>query len=670
MTLKTIRTLGVLVLIILLAGCGGGGGTDTSAPIGNNPVTTPNTNAGLSTDSATLNATAILGVTPAVTLTGKILDRNGIAIRLEEQGNDHVFGPARITINSDGSFTGVVPVQATATGNYSGNLVLRLCGTLDCSILLPTTPVTLPYTLDVEPATQASGVSVLSSTTQSIELDILPDRAVSVEFDIHSSIALPQDTSMYGSSTAFPAPDVQIVLSADRRSGHVTVHVPAYFGAPNPVGGMLDFSVCLVAGCTQRYGADLHIPWQAHSHVAQPALSAISGAYDWSGIQGNAMHTGAVPVTLNPAAFSLRWLRADSIASSPYLNQVATGNGSVYLREGGNLVAISEDRGVVQWSVTDDPRITPTVSAPAYYNGMVFYTASDQFGGTTWVNALNSGTGARVWQRTGPQGPSSMAPPVFNQGSVYAVTGVFVGTYNLLTGASGLNWAYGTSFTDVAVDGQNVYFWNDVAQSGVASSSSDNVGVLAIANENSAASPRGYPIHNLKAMSVTAGSPPVLGAMQDLLIATSMPMDSVNYRSNDLLSINTQTGTENWRYVCTCTGAPAVAQGRVFVANNESKALEVLDESTGTLLWYWPLPAGINGESTRGSPLVANNLAFVSSTFGTYAIDLQTHQKVWSTSYTGALSLSANGVLYIYSPNIANQSSFGPQTTLAAFNLH
>jgi outer membrane protein assembly factor BamB len=259
---------------------------------------------------------------------------------------------------------------------------------------------------------------------------------------------------------------------------------------------------------------------------------------------------------------------------------------------------------------------------------------------------------------------------VVAQGSVYAINGVFVGAYNPLSGVSGLDWAYGTRVTDAAVDGQNVYFWSDFAQPGVATSSSDNLGVLAIANKNSGASPRSYPVHNLKTTSVTFGSPPVVGAMQDVLVATSMPADSVNYRSNDLLSINTQTGNVNWRYACTCTGAPAVAQGLVFVANNEFRALEVLDETTGALLWYWPLPGGINGEATRGSPLVTNNLAFISSNLGTYAIDLQTHQKVWSTSYTGALSLSANGVLYIYSPNMINQSNFGPQTTLAAFNLH
>ena len=44
---------------------------------------------------------------------------------------------------------------------------------------------------------------------------------------------------------------------------------------------------------------------------------------------------------------------------------------------------------------------------------------------------------------------------------------------------------------------------------------------------------------------------------------------------------------------------------------------------------------------------MTDNLAFVVSEKATYAIDLGTHQAVWSYPYSGTIALSDNGVLYV-----------------------
>jgi outer membrane protein assembly factor BamB len=45
--------------------------------------------------------------------------------------------------------------------------------------------------------------------------------------------------------------------------------------------------------------------------------------------------------------------------------------------------------------------------------------------------------------------------------------------------------------------------------------------------------------------------------------------------------------------------------------------------------------------------VVTKNLAFVSTNRAVYAIDLATHQPVWSYPVAGMLAVSGNGMLYI-----------------------
>jgi len=60
--------------------------------------------------------------------------------------------------------------------------------------------------------------------------------------------------------------------------------------------------------------------------------------------------------------------------------------------------------------------------------------------------------------------------------------------------------------------------------------------------------------------------------------------------------------------------------------------------------WKISAPAGITFMS---DVLVTDNLVFVSTNAGTYAIDRTTHQSVWSYPQFGSVAISANGVLYI-----------------------
>jgi outer membrane protein assembly factor BamB len=69
-----------------------------------------------------------------------------------------------------------------------------------------------------------------------------------------------------------------------------------------------------------------------------------------------------------------------------------------------------------------------------------------------------------------------------------------------------------------------------------------------------------------------------------------------------------------------------------------------LSEANGARLWDWSMP---DENLFRPLPLlVSDNLLFAGSLYNTYAIDLQSHQTVWTYPLAGRLAIS-DGSLYI-----------------------
>ena len=88
-----------------------------------------------------------------------------------------------------------------------------------------------------------------------------------------------------------------------------------------------------------------------------------------------------------------------------------------------------------------------------------------------------------------------------------------------------------------------------------------------------------------------------------------------------------------------------MANGVIYAGRNNPKSLDALDEHTGQVLWSWPGTA-TDAEFHR-NVVVTNNLVFVSTDQAVHAVDLVTHQLVWSYPVPGMLALSASGTLYI-----------------------
>lgn len=126
-----------------------------------------------------------------------------------------------------------------------------------------------------------------------------------------------------------------------------------------------------------------------------------------------------------------------------------------------------------------------------------------------------------------------------------------------------------------------------------------------------------------------------------------------------LVGFDTVAKSLNWTLRGYYQSNPVDAAGTLYVVNGN--ILEARKPADGTLLWSWPVPEPY--DLRLRNIIVVGNLVFLSGRSSTYAIDVTTHQSVWSYPVSGDLAVSDNGVLYI-------RSNFqGGSDVIVAFNL-
>ena len=141
-------------------------------------------------------------------------------------------------------------------------------------------------------------------------------------------------------------------------------------------------------------------------------------------------------------------------------------------------------------------------------------------------------------------------------------------------------------------------------------------------------------------------SPGHVVAFSDGQFVTSVSLEE-NFHPRVLIRYDIAAGAVSWTTADGYITAPAVSQGKVFAASNTVGRLDAIDEATGSVQWSWPAPAG---EQFIRNIVAANNLVFVSTDRAVYAIDMATHQSVWSVASPGGLAIASQKVLLIASP--------------------
>jgi outer membrane protein assembly factor BamB len=353
-----------------------------------------------------------------------------------------------------------------------------------------------------------------------------------------------------------------------------------------------------------------------------------SQATEWTTYQGNAAHTGYVPVTADAGAFRELWVATPF--GSVALNPVTVGGGRVFASTnsyfGANAQwagALDAQTGAVQWSRSfgDIHGVHP----PAYGDGSVYVTTSGHENSFLW--RLDAATGAVRFRSAYGNQWSRYYAPVVAGGTVYMAGGYYGGAYGFGTADGAQRW-----FTSLNQYDQ----WSPAVQGGLVyaytGSYAPKLSVLEAATGRAAfeiADPR----FSWEGWSMNLA--PVLGFSNDVLVTNG----------GRLLSFDLRARAIRWEQRGQFTGTVTVADSLLYVVNNGQ--VDIRRASDGSLVAPWVPPEG----RVQPPMIVTRNLLFASTGANTYAVDLATRRQVWSYPAAGALALGGQGILFIAQGN-------------------
>lgn len=369
-----------------------------------------------------------------------------------------------------------------------------------------------------------------------------------------------------------------------------------------------------------------------------PALAPRS----WSTLGGDALHSGFVPVTLDPAKFNRRWTwqfpGGGWVGGGPVI-----ADGRVYQVHGSalpvahdlprewTLRAVDEATGKEVQAVALG--VHEKVHHPALAGNRIVLSAST--GGKQTLITVDRRNGAveRTVELPGTHRDADRAigPTPFGA-SVYLPAGFYGGMARYAVDSGVQEWSvewYGNSPDSwmPAVDGAYVYtaqlYGAGITTYDAASGKKAfNIGVAGERTDG----PFQVPILSGKGMAFV--------------------WEPVYSGPSPLYAYDLNKRTRAW--AAGAAYATPVSDGQAVYTLDGMNAV-AYDAATGTRLWSVPIAF----YPDKASLLVTNNLLFVSNSHtagigsGVIAIDLATRQIVWRDLHGGALTMSDRGVLYM-----------------------
>lgn len=361
-------------------------------------------------------------------------------------------------------------------------------------------------------------------------------------------------------------------------------------------------------------------------------ISATALHAEWGTYQADAAHSGHVSGTYKPANFAVRWSK--SLGSSA-LSDVAVGGGEVFVSRtyyfngtNDSFFAVSAASGNVNWSKNFGSIFS--TNAPAFSNGKV-YLQTCNHSGDTWLHSFDLNGNYAFKSPFSAQWEEYLSPTVYG-GNVYINGGYYGGMYSFNATTGNQNWFGNVPQYDEwtpAVDANYCYAFTG------SGSTTPITGKFTVLNRSTGTTRTVVTDSGYDWTGYSMRTSVVLGSMNDA------------YATNGgrLLAFDTLNPAIKWVKSGGYTGQPVVANQTIYAPRNGG--VTAFSESTGEELWVWY----ISNQSLANIPMVAtDNLLFACSADTTYAIDLLTHQTVWTYQASGRLAIS-DATLYIAGSN-------------------
>ncbi len=389
-------------------------------------------------------------------------------------------------------------------------------------------------------------------------------------------------------------PAVSVVQSGTSYTLTLTTSTAAAAGLHT---GSVTLNLCSDAACaTPQQVASIAVPYSINELVSTAwpgnnltALTAWTGAPDWTMFQGNAAHTGFVPVTIDPNVVTTRW-QTTAVASVtnlyyPLGSTLTTANGQFFLADTASniLYARNENDGSTVWQYSFAALTFPSVNPPSVANGVVYIAAGQQ--STTFMYAFNATTGALVFKSPMASQWENYLAPTIGASGIYQNSGTYGGLYAFNTAGTQLYFdtMAQTSMWTPAVDATGVYTYTG--------------GLLKVVDPVS-----GAVLHSITDPTFTnyvsqIDGSPVLGASGSVFVANyANSLLNGGAIGNTLLNFNLGTNSVRWQVAGDYRTTSAYAAGVLYATNQRPLQLEARSETTGALLWSWvPPQAGDTG---------------------------------------------------------------------------
>ena len=595
-------------------------------------------------DSLTLDLTA----TPQVAFSGTVY------VVVEDPAQVLASVDSVIATSQGEAYTRVRLRDDLPRGLHQGRLQVHFCRTANCSSEFAGSPVALPYRFGV-----VRQDPVMSFFNSGAALSASLPAGASGQFQLTATVnrwpALPLHYRVLDPLGRISgAGEWTSAGGGHTRTLTLTVQLP---DAPGRYDGDFELQGCLDRACTERLASERfsYIAFRTVSGLVDaalgatprlPPLQALPGAADWSTWQGGATHSGYVPGHFDPAGFSLRWRWALPAGKTYGLAPPSVAQGRIALAAqsvGGSadteLFVLDEADGSLRWRLAGDFAAqasfsTPALSATRLFTAVIGLDSNTGSAATTLM-AFDLQTGQRQFSTAVPTQFHDSLPPVLAGNRVLLASGYGNGLASIDAGSGSLQWqAASTGFTwwTPAFDGRTVFSYGSGALT--AHNPTDGQVRFSVTDAEMSNGVGGGPL--TKAFAVDGGRAFVVD-------------------HGDLAAFDTRTGQVLWRQATRDHVGTTAAQGGIVVALQQGPLrVEARSAGDGRLLWRYEPLFDVNQGPDQGfvsEPLLSDNLVFISTERGVYALSRSDGQPRWYFGQPGALALSANGVLTIANRN-------------------